>query len=92
MTRCLTWLGTVAAFIASAIVGYWLGVIFQTCDTRQWCEWNEGYALGGFIVAFVVLELLVIIAAFVASISERLPHVVPAQREATDVSNNSDFL
>lgn len=81
--KCLMWLGTIAAFLAAAIVGYWLGVIFQTCDARQWCEWNEGYALGGFIVAFVVLELLVIIAAFVASISGCLRESVPAKRKAT---------
>ena len=81
--KWLMWLGTVAALFAAAIVGYWLGVIFQTCDTRQRCEWNEGYALGGFIVALVMLELLVIIAAFVASISGRLRESVPVKRKAT---------
>ena len=62
------------------IVGNLLGTTFETCEVRPGlfgsdrtvCNWNDGYGFGGFIVAFVALEFLVMIIAFTASISERL--------------------
>ena len=76
-------LGTLVAFISAAIVGNLLGITFETCETRTGlfgnartvCDWNDSYGFGGFFVAFVVLEFLVMLNAFTASISERLGEV-----------------
>lgn len=73
-------LGTLAAFISAVIAGNLLGATFETCETRTGlfgnvrtvCDWNDSYGFGGFFVAFVALESIVMLNAFTASISERL--------------------
>ena len=88
------WLGTIAAVISSAIVGDMMGETFARCQIetswlgtdRTVCDWNATYGLGGGFVAFVTLELLVIVGAFVASISGRLRESVPVKRKAAEES------